>query len=433
MAEAMTAEVPISLEAVSTSGRFLMDVVDYAKVGRLALIGSAAMVAGWLAQWLLSFSQVDWGRWGAAVTIGVIYAVDICRRVVNTGWPLSEADRQSLQRNALVCLATLLAVYLPQIAGLVNLGMLEPVAAFLLPLAAEFLRRWLADHSAEFLPNEDGSTPTLPNGILPKIFVLCLLLCGAQAAQAAAPKAMIVGPRMAIPGDIVTLDASTSTDATHYSWTSWPRSNSKLVQVYDGGKSCRVASYPGDWIFMLVVSNAEGHDFAFTSLKIDGSPSPGPQPGPQPGPSPGPQPLPDPPYPGPLPTPTPVPTPVPIPPKPLLPDGQFGVSKDVLAWALAVDPNGRAADATRLADKLEGIASEISAGALTSAVAIVTRLRSEITSTLGAKLPAWKTAFGDKLVARITSLYGASKLSEPAHWATLLREIVLGLREAAKN
>lgn len=241
-----------------------------------------------------------------------------------------------------------------------------------------------------------------------------LLLC----ALAADPRAVITGPSGGVSGDKIVLNSRDSENATQYRWqVESDRPEGAVYEVDATGEECRVLSYPGTYWVMLIVG--DGMHIAETvrhKLVIQPSPSPGPLP---PGPTPGPKPIP--------------PVPVPVPPVPVpivLPDGEFLISKDVLAWANEVQGPTRAKEAAAMAGAAESVAAAISAGALKGPQEILSAMLAANNAALGDRSSAWD-AFGSKFSDRLQKLYTAGRLKTPANWAQMLREVAAGLNAAA--
>lgn len=214
-----------------------------------------------------------------------------------------------------------------------------------------------------------------------------------------------------------------------------PVTNVRMVEARDGGKVCRLTTIAGRWS-VICTYHVEGEPIRFAEahdVVVPGSPyvpSPGPTPPvPQPLP-PAPVPNPQPPAPGPNvdPTPTPKP-PTPNPPgpapAPVLPAGEFdGLPTRVRDLAAAVNSPSRSTEAAKLADALEGVAAQIAAGTLTGPQAIVNALGVALNGNTPA---AWDDCRA-KMVDALKSLYMGGKLKSSAAWATMLREVVTGLR-----
>lgn len=249
--------------------------------------------------------------------------------------------------------------------------------------------------------------------------MFCSLLT--SAAWGEPPRAIIHGPSGGTPGDILLLDASSSTAAEHFLWKVRPELvGRRTIYVTEAGRKCQVVSVPGTYTLTLAVSNDEGIDLADWVVTIPGNP--GPQP-----PVPTPVPIP----PGPVP-PRPVPPgPPPPQPAPEFPDGQFKIAGDVYRWAVAVNSVSRAADARALAEAANSIASAIAAGTLTTPQKILAALLAANNAALGPRVGDWKP-FGDQYSARLKQLYLAGRLPDNAAWAALLRETGAGLSAVRK-
>ncbi len=289
-------------------------------------------------------------------------------------------------------------------------------------------------------PPVDVRGGSLPGKLLG--LILCVLLAESLEANALEPKAIIAGPKVAEAGEEIILDASTSEgDPKVFAWRIYPRLDGrKQLTVLEGGKSVRVASFPGRYMVRLMVANSDGisdHDHTIT---IPGPTPCPPAPEPSPGPAPGPvvPPVPNPviPVPGPQPTPGPVPVPpvpppappvpVPVPVVPDLPPGEFdGLPSAIKALALSVVSVNRAAEAAKLADSFEALNAQIAAGAIKTPFEAFNAVHDAFDSST---TPAWDDGFRTKAVRRMESLYKAGKLATVDRWRAMLTESVTGLR-----
>jgi hypothetical protein len=255
--------------------------------------------------------------------------------------------------------------------------------------------------------------------------LLSVLLLGGSA-WAVPPTAIINGPKAAEAGEELIFDASMSEgEPTLYAWRVFPQlQGRKQLTVLEGGKKVRLASFPGTYLVRLMVANTEGIADHEHQVTIPG-PTPCP---PAPTPSPVvPVPVPVPPVP---PAPPMPPTPLPVPPAPPMPDtlpvGEFdGLPAAVRALALAVNSPNRSAEAAKLADALEAVASQIAAKSLTGPDQIVKAIGAAFN---GAVSPVWDAEFRVKAVARMKDLFVTGKLTSGDRWAAMLREVVVGLR-----
>jgi hypothetical protein len=250
-------------------------------------------------------------------------------------------------------------------------------------------------------------------------------LAATEAIPQAPPRAIILGPTSGQPGDLIELDGSTSLRAKNHLWDVQPSAFSDGRETYrinEAGSRCELASRPGVYEVLLVVSNDGGISIARWRVTI-GNPAPAPQPPSPPGPGPSPDP---PPGPGPQPPAPPVP-PQPTPPAPL-PDGQFGgLPTQVYQWASAVQSVSRVREATALADVAKSIADRISNGQLKGPLEISKALSDANRTALGSAEVAWKPV-AVQIEARVEQLWRAGKLNSASAWATLFREAELGLR-----
>lgn len=245
--------------------------------------------------------------------------------------------------------------------------------------------------------------------------LFCSLLT--SAAWGEPPRAIIHGPSGGTPGDILLLDASSSTAAQHFLWKVRPElAGRRTIYVTESGKKCQVVSIPGTYTLTLAVSNEDGIDLTDWVITIPGDPD---QPQPSPGPAPAPRPVP------------PGPKPPDPPPAPEFPDGQFKIAGDVYRWALDVNSTSRATDAAALAEAANSIAAAIAAGTLSSPQKILAALLVANNAALGPHVGDWKP-FGDLYSARLKQLYLAGRLPDDASWAALLRETGTGLSAVRK-
>lgn len=224
------------------------------------------------------------------------------------------------------------------------------------------------------------------------------------------PKPFIDGPKSAIAGQLVTLDASKSEDCIHYKWkvispTDVP--GRRILELDSDGTKCRIATYPGKYTIQLLVANAEGIEGIFHELIVTDEchPEPGPQP-PQPVP-PGPQP----------------PTPV----DPVFPSGQFGISTDAYKWAMGVNSPARASEAQACGSAGDTLAAQIAAGTVKGDQQILNAIGTLFNNSTSANAAAW-VSFRSQLSARVKELWAAGKIKSPTDWSALVREVSLALK-----
>lgn len=130
--------------------------------------------------------------------------------------------------------------------------------------------------------------------------------------------------------------------------------------------------------------------------------------------------------------------PDPPPPKLTLPPGEFNVSNDVREWVQTlVPPEGRATGLAHFIRASKAIAADCESGKITgwNRIALVGSIKEAI-GRENASIPPdvlvyWKS-FAAKFNARANELFNAGRLTTPAHWKTLLDEVVIGL-EAART
>lgn len=274
-------------------------------------------------------------------------------------------------------------------------------------------------------------------------FALSLCLGGSCLAQDSGDVSL-VGPSevsaAGLPCDLH-LQGLDGKKAVAVAWRVFPGvANVRMMEARDGGRIGRLTTIAGTWT-VVVAYHTEGEPVRIvtTLVRVAGAPyvpPPGPMPLP-PGPSPTPAPTPQPPGPmppAPVPGPNVDPTPTPKPPGPTppgpapapeLPAGDFDrLPARVRDLANAVNSPTRTTEAVNIADAIEGISAQIAAGTLVGPQTIV--------NALGVALNANTTSAWDdcrsKMVDSLKSLYMGGKLKTPAAWATMLREVVLGLR-----
>lgn len=125
----------------------------------------------------------------------------------------------------------------------------------------------------------------------------CFLLVLAATTQAAPPtpviKTTIEEGQEIVPGDLVSFDASETTEATGFKWAVIPAKyadNRPTNEVSADGKTLRMASRPGVYMVILAVTNKDGEIALQKRDVIVGKPTPSPGPSPQPNPQPQPTP-----------------------------------------------------------------------------------------------------------------------------------------------
>lgn len=295
-------------------------------------------------------------------------------------------DYQKLLRSFLLGLSGVVGTYVVQFLSAADFGPLwTPLIAAGLPVAVNAVRQWLASRqkrSSPPAPPPDltgiagadllATPPKSPSGDFFAGLLLAPLLLVPTLAQADAPRAIINGPNTGVPGEILILDASPSEgEPTHFTWKISPElKGRKQLDVKDNGRRVQVASFGGQYVVMLSISNADGNDVLTWPIAIPGAPPcppPEPQPvTPTPVPEPQPPPQPTPPAPQPV-TPTPpAPQPDPVTPQPPPSPGRFGIAPRVRAAVLGVSSPTRAAEVARLRARLTELRSQGAAGSLTA-------------------------------------------------------------------
>lgn len=240
---------------------------------------------------------------------------------------------------------------------------------------------------------------------------VCVCSLIPHTACAAPPRATVTGPTGGMPGDILVLDASAS-NADFYAWNVTPElpDDRPTILPLDEGEKCLVCSVPGVYTVILAVSNPEGIDQIKWTVTVGNGPTP---------------PVPPPVPPGPEPPPNPVP-PNPPEPEPDLPVGVYDISRFARDGVANVSSPTKTTEAHALAAAFTGIAARIAAGTLTNPRLILAALLQANNDALGASMPLW-VQYGTALGKRIEGLVKAGRVASPEEWATLMREIALGL------
>lgn len=250
--------------------------------------------------------------------------------------------------------------------------------------------------------------PTSGNPLLPLIAFLLL----AGTASAGSPKAVINGPATAVPGELVTLDASGSQgENLRFRWSVQPDQPGRIMfeECPKGSGKIRISTFPGVWHYTVFVFNAEDSDVLTWAVTIPGGTVPTPSPTP---------PAPTPPSPAP---------PAPVPPTPPPQPSTFGIRDQIPVWAMTVSSPNKVANAARLADAADALAAAVAAGTTSGPAKILAALTAANALALGSDLAAWKS-FGVSYAAAIGGLYAMKKLPTDADWAEMLRETAAGLR-----
>jgi len=256
----------------------------------------------------------------------------------------------------------------------------------------------------------------------PKIWHLPLIafLCCGATASAAGPKAIINGPATAVPGELVTLDASGSQgDSLRYRWSVQPDQPGRVMfeECPKGSGKIRISTFPGVWHYTVFVFNAEDSDVLTWAVTIPGGTVPTPSPTP-PAPTP---PAPTPPSPAP---------PAPVPPAPS--QTKYPIAAEVTQWASEVTTANKAAEAQAIATALDSIRERLGKDFKGTGVELLKLLAAEISSltngTLAASAPAWRP-FRDRLNAKVGVLWLSPGIQTTADWSDLLGQVSAGLRQ----
>ena len=239
------------------------------------------------------------------------------------------------------------------------------------------------------------------------LIAFCLLTATASAAS---PKAVINGPATAVPGELVTLDASGSQgESLKFRWSVQPDLAGRVMfeECPRGSGKIRISTFPGVWHYTLFVFNADDSDVLTWTITVPGNPSPAPTPNPNPSPNPAPSPTP------------------PVPPQPT--PSVFGIREQIAGWANSVTSPTRAADAAKLASAADSLAAAVAAGTTSGPAKILAALTAANALALGGNIGAWKS-FGVSYSAALSGLYAMGRLKTDADWAAMLRETADGLR-----
>jgi hypothetical protein len=202
------------------------------------------------------------------------------------------------------------------------------------------------------------------------------------------PKANVTGPVEGYPGDFIDVDGSASTADKYLWWVDPPRYPDGRItyRVSSDGKVCQLASRPGIYKILLIVSNSEGPAFAWHTITIKGDPT-------------NPTPNPDNPKP-----------PPPAPPDPL-PIGRFGLARmtrDLVAQNIPPDKRGPSA---ALSASYSVVASQIAAGTIKSLAAANVELQRRNQAAVGSDVTLWKTGVFTALSAKLGELAKAGTIN----------------------
>lgn len=262
--------------------------------------------------------------------------------------------------------------------------------------------------------------PTPPAAFL--LLIGALWFVGSSTAWAAPPKAIVKGPRNAVPGEFLKYDFSGSQNVTGFRLDVSPTvPGYEQVKLDKQAKTADVATFAGTYRLALTVWNEDESDRIEWLLNVDGRPAPVPLPEPVPTPNPGPTPTPVPTPPAPTPQPTPSPDPV-------FPAGRFGMAEATYRIGMSVSSPTRATDAQCLFDGCQALEKRITAGELLGPQGIVTAIGADLDRCTAA---GWDTP-RLQLSERIKELYQAGRLSTNADWVTLLQEAQSGLAAVVK-
>jgi hypothetical protein len=180
-----------------------------------------------------------------------------------------------------------------------------------------------------------------------------------------APEAVaIIGPDTSEPGDLVVLKVVG--DAKGYAWDCFPEN--KKWATFDGGKSIVFASgKAGVYTFILATATGDVPTISKKSVTIGVIP------------------------PGPDPPPGPNPPPVPPGPGPIVPDGDYGLTKLVYEVTMKMPAAERARCSASFADNFKVVANGLATNTYLSIGVANAELTALNRTTAGASLELWKT------------------------------------------
>lgn len=330
---------------------------------------------------------------------------------------LSVALSNSHVRSFLLGLSGVVGTYLTQWLSGQDFGpTLTPLLAGFIPVIINAIQKRLTANPS---PEVDLSalTPRSDSTTL-RSWLILALLCVPIAGQAASPKAVIKGPRTAIPGEFLRYDFSGSQGMKGFRLEIEPKVEGyEQVKLLKAEQAAEVASFEGVYTLILTVWD-ESDDSDVTAVPVTiARPGSSPQPIPVPTPQPVPTPTP-------APSPTPAPGPAPAPaPGPTFPAGRFGLAEAAYREAMTVQSANRASEAQCLLTGCQELRQRIGDGKLRGAQAIVNALGADLDRCTPT---SWDTA-RTKLVGRISDLYAAGQLKTDADWVVILQEAELGL------
>lgn len=273
---------------------------------------------------------------------------------------------------------------------------LNPLLTIGLVFLSKFLRKLLTNVGTPVNP-----TPTPPPVRLAAAGLLIALAIGLSASVAYAdPKAVIEAPANVSQGDLVVLDASKSA-GSGYAWA-LTNSDKTYLPVDDGKRVVFASGATGEYVFVLAVAEGDKASLAKHKLQVGASPAPGPTPAP--------------------PSPTPGPTP-PTPPSPVV---LTGLAKFAFDACQPLPPAARIRSIV-VAQALEVVASQISAGTLTSGSKIAAATKTALAAAYADQTAAWSPV-DHAMNNELKRLAMAGKITSAAQLADAYREIANGLR-----
>ncbi len=295
------------------------------------------------------------------------------------------------------------------------------------PAAEKFLEQLLAAAKDLPQPAAPDTIPFDPNALRPgggtllRSLLLFAFLCLPISGHCASPKAVIKGPRTAVPGEFLRYDFGSSTGMKGFRLEIDPKNDRyEQVRLLKAEQAAEVASFKGVYKLTLTVWDEQDDSDVAEWIVAIADPDPDPVPGPTP-PDPAPQPAPTP---APQPTPGPAP-PTPVP-EPVLPDGKFGVLKATRDAARAVQSAAKAKELQCLIDGCVTVKAQIAAGTLKSPQAIVVGVGGVLASCVS---PAWDAA-RNALADKVEELFKAGQLKTVDDCRGLVDELQSGLEAA---
>ncbi|QDU60018.1 hypothetical protein Pan216_08550 [Planctomycetes bacterium Pan216] len=198
--------------------------------------------------------------------------------------------------------------------------------------------------------------------------------------------AVIRAPERASAGELVVLDATTST-ADGLAWIV-AEPEARVLAVDDGRRCVFASPHAGSYTFVLAAAKGGRVATATHRLTLTNA---GPEP-PEPSPE------------------------------------RFGLASDARRWAgdVALEPSLRQRTASSLAHSFRATHAAIVAGALTEPATILAETKQRNLEALGPHADAW-SPWGERLAERLGQLHQEGRLTGPDDYAEAWREIAIGL------